>query len=537
MVVVAACLVVAIILSTNDGDEQTETDAAADLYSQYISVSDVSFVKRELAAGQVPPQDHGILFVDPDTGAAEFWNVPNATEIGGPRPWLYYMVDSTHRWLLFDGAYGQEPLDLIGDRQTGITYRLPPGWTIAFGPSPDGALILQTTRRGSGPRQLSEDEPEFVLVRLGEPRASIAFGVPGAQSRASAALLGDGRHVVTSGAIVDLATGEVTRFGPVDPPQPIHKTFATDDGGAVAVEADQQATDMVVRRFGSSGQLRDERRYTQANLWGGFATLPSPDGRWLAWQQSLPLYTVTWEDFWPVVYLANLDTGEVVLRALRASLKAGPYQLHWLGDSSAVVVDASQGYIALSPDGSLERLPTASHLYVDVPARRPGAVVDGWPRLTSLSTAWWDAVPETEYGVLFYGFNQRGNEVALVRSSPFYADYLTFPLKQVGLSLKVQEPPFSDQVRLRVLTNGEGLNVRKLPGVAQERLGTLPDGAFVTVANAPDAPSRQCGLPSGCSALHDIDGEITIDSPWWLYVRADSGLAGWVSADYLVWAD
>jgi hypothetical protein len=44
-------------------------------------------------------------------------------------------------------------------------------------------------------------------------------------------------------------------------------------------------------------------------------------------------------------------------------------------------------------------------------------------------------------------------------------------------------------------------------------------------------------VEGGCSALQDVDVEASQDSPFWLHVRAEDGLEGWVSADYLIWAD
>jgi hypothetical protein len=76
--------------------------------------------------------------------------------------------------------------------------------------------------------------------------------------------------------------------------------------------------------------------------------------------------------------------------------------------------------------------------------------------------------------------------------------------------------------------------VRKGPGVSQALLGTLPDAAFVTVTNT---NGGGCINTEGCSALHDVDVKESLDGPWWLHIRSDSGLEGWVSADYLVWAD
>jgi hypothetical protein len=156
------------------------------------------------------------------------------------------------------------------------------------------------------------------------------------------------------------------------------------------------------------------------------------------------------------------------------------------------------------------------------------------PGVHGLMMAWDDADPESRYGLFIYGFDQSGDEAFLTKEHHYQADWLIFPLQQPNLPLRVQRPPFSDEVNLRVETGGEGLNMRKGPGSSQELVGTLRDGAVVTVTNTSASP---CSVEGGCSALQDVDVEASQDSPFWLHVRAEDGLEGWVSADYLIWAD
>jgi hypothetical protein len=518
----------AVILIQKDGEDTAPApDEAASRYDAFVTLSDIPFERNELASGKLPPADHGILFIDPVTGAGEFWTVPEARDSEGHLPLVRYDVDRTHRWLQFEGPSGR----LIADRDTGATY-LVTGW-MAYGPTPEGRLILQTRRStGSGAFKTTDDVPDFVLLTLGEPEKTAEFRVPGAQARSSAAALGDGRHVVVSGALVDVESGDVERFGSAAEWSPRHWAVAVGDGAAVAAESNSNSGELKVWRFDAAGSLKGEWRFQRRS--SSAPVLPSPDGRWLAWQDTLPLNTFPFFDFWPTVTLIDLVTGEVAFRALRASAQVALLDLQWLSDSSGLVADSAGGFVLLTTQGTVEPLASAPRLYAPVPAWSYGVAIDGMPRVHELMMAWDDADPESRYGLFIYGFNQSGDEAYLMKEHGYQADWLIFPLRQPNLPLRVQRPPFSDEVKLRVEAGGEELNMRKGPGSSQELVGTLHDGAVVTVTNTSASP---CSVEGGCSALQDVDVQASDDSPWWLHVRADNGLEGWVSADYLIWAD
>jgi hypothetical protein len=145
------------------------------------------------------------------------------------------------------------------------------------------------------------------------------------------------------------------------------------DGGIVLVQLTgeaQDAQELVVRRLDQAGSLvREFRLSTGARR--RLSALPSPDGSWLAWQDTLPLGSPIMSDVWPVVTLMDLETGEVVLRVVRASMLVNPPKvdpplqpgqfghrtLGWLSDGSGLLLDTAGGVVVLRPDGTLQQLP------------------------------------------------------------------------------------------------------------------------------------------------------------------------------------
>ena len=126
-----------------------------------------------------------------------------------------------------------------------------------------------------------------------------------------------------------------------------------------------------------------------------------------------------------------------------------------------------------------------------------------------------------------YGLNQEGNELRLVRRTGPQRDFQLFILSALGLPARVEKPPFSNEVRLRVASSA-GVNVRLQPGMDKEIIGTLSEGTAVTVIE--DAEGRSVAYED----VSDPQPPSYRATPW-LYVRTESGLQGWVRSNLLIW--
>jgi hypothetical protein len=300
-----------------------------------------------------------------------------------------------------------------------------------------------------------------------------------------------------------------------------------------------------VSRFDETGAPVSE--WTVENGAGNFVhrVRVSPDGRWLAWQEELPLgrpYGAGGVEHWPVVVVADLDAGEVRFRAVRASMTNGIQTLDWLADSSALVVATQDGYALLGLDQSLTPLPfgPVSH-FEPVPVPSPqeaglfaydGRVVDSAGAAAGpevAATSW--AGGGLNEG---YGFDDAGTELRLQRVLPFGRDFGAGGLSTMGLPVRIETPPFPETARLRVATRGDILNVRVRPGTSAEIRGQFADATPVSLIDANGAADF-CNGADACSVAPDPDREY--DEAWWVYVRSDDGLEGWVRSDFLAWAE
>ena len=133
------------------------------------------------------------------------------------------------------------------------------------------------------------------------------------------------------------------------------------------MQAGDARTHKLARRFNESGEalgLYDiDNVYAQARL--------SPDGGMVAWQENLDVSGPPIAAMWPVVVLADLETGQIILRAVRASMKMGLVDLQWLSDSSGMVVATSAGFAVLRRDGSLQHIGPVEELNGAAPVLVP----------------------------------------------------------------------------------------------------------------------------------------------------------------------
>lgn len=481
------------------------------------------FVRRDLAPGEVPDEEHGVLFVDTASGAAELWRLPGPDLFPGPR----YEVDAGHRWLF---AWSIEHSSQVVDRETGRTYEF------------DGFIALPT----SDGLMAVPDGDEYAVMDLTNDPPTVAhrFSLPSVVEPSPSLLLDD-RYVLVAGYRVDLQTGDVLLMTDYNSQLRTLLNAPGDDWAQLALSM----SGLVYRRYDQAGVLRWQHVMPAGHNPASFEA--SPDGRWLAWTEHLSFPMPSGMGgvlHWPVVVIADTENGVITARLLRGSTsRIGPMRpLGWLLDSSAVVVATDAGFARFGTDASLSSLPfevTEVWEPGTVPAAHDaglflyrGRVFDAAGGALSLEVAAadaWSRIPLAQAGL-----NRSGTELRVVRSVPVPGGSGPTQVSRLGLPPKPEQPPFDEVVRLRVGNGGAALAVRVLPGDDETLLGQIPDGAVVTVTEG--MGHQAClqieeDVAPGCSV--EPDPEAPYDTAWWVHIRADDGLEGWVSAGALIWAD
>ncbi len=115
-------------------------------------------------------------------------------------------------------------------------------------------------------------------------------------------------------------------------------------------------------------------------------------------------------------------------------------------------------------------------------------------------------------------------------------------LDQPVLSPQIELPPFEDRLLLQVSTSGPCLHLREAPSTESASLNCLPSGSLVEVAPPPDYREDQdhSWWFHGFSVERSNSGCATDDEGhhdcYWIHVRTDEGLEGWMLSDFLRWA-
>lgn len=282
----------------------------------------------------------------------------------------------------------------------------------------------------------------------------------------------------------------------------------------------------------------------------------SPDGRFVAWQESDALGTrqgAGGEAEWPVVVIASVERATLVVRAQRVALTNGIRSFHWLVDSSAIVVQSEEGFALLGTDGSVRALPFPLAFHTDPvplpapdradwfaydgrvvdtsgdPVGLPPAPADAWSRFEDRPASWWVRTD--------CGWGSDSGRLILVRTEVPGRDYGRGGIATLGLPprILVDPPAGAGPVRLRVASDGDRLNVRAGPSTNEARLGQFEDGERVIVGW--DGSKNFCG-PAGCSVLSDPDEDY--GERWWVYVTGmgtEGPLAGWIATEFVAWGD
>ncbi len=501
-------------------------------------------MRVDLARGEKPEGPYGIVFVEAESGAGEYWHVKSALDTQGE----HYQVDPSHRWLQWQDF--RQGRTIVADRETGNSYDFDlDRWALVAGPSPEGVMVLFRIGTDQFAVVHLVEDPLSVSLNFSLPRGEVAPGMVPISPQGT--LLSGGNLLLLDNFLVDLSTGEVTeRRAALDGSAPAtFVAFASEDGGwlEVDIHVDPISPQAVAQRYDAGGKrIELDTDPSLRLLPSPVAPFPSPDGRWLVLGTTVNLQSPAMTEVWPAFTLEDLRDQETVLRDVRASTLRGGA---WLSDSSGVVVATPNGFSILRTDGSATPLPFGpversgvGGVAVPVPAPNDaelflynGEVIRANGEVLSPAIAaadWASNSPWNEYG-----FSPDGAELRFVQSPPPGGDIGLTVLTAFGLPARVERPPFPDEVRMQVDTAGDTLNLRDFPSTDGQILAQLRDGDLLTVTNGSgEREPATSAWPDEASADPDTFAW-AYDVPWWVHVRMADGVEGWVRSEFVAWAD
>ena len=283
--------------------------------------------------------------------------------------------------------------------------------------------------------------------------------------------------------------------------------------------------------------------------WGDFEQGPSfppggvrrlsPDGRYVAWQDGQPVFIkyreheYLPEQPWPAVVISDAETCEPLFRVRSA-------HLHWFGNrwwlsnSEGIVVGMANGnLLRVRPQPEIVRLPH----YGGVPAPTGDGCYFA-PHLAGVYNACEDRWIPTGFfhgnGIASWGETHR--EIRYVLGGYWGEGWVEWLL----LPPRIEFPPFDNTVAFRVARTEGCLVLRADPDAEAAALNCLPDGARLTFAERTDPPGQREDeqgylLPLEHPSIKVGSFRSAGGFPRWIYVRAETGVTGWVASPYLDW--
>lgn len=508
-----------------------------------------AWVQQPLVAGEQPAADHGVLLRNVEHGGGEHWSLVDGPDAGAQ--FYAYGIEGDGRFVTFGDPFQGS---LLTDRESGVALRLDRDEFRLLTASADGRLLVMTNEAIAGACLFwAVDLAGGVLeplLRFGVQgnqfcSASAAFGAPGSNGLVLSMGAGSDDRPPASYAI-DLEAGLIESIAA----GPIESALSTTDGIVLWYDTTgsvkEPPLDLSVTRYDAASTGTTVTTFDAISAGAELRPiLIAPNTRLVAWQESLRLGGGLglggWHE-WPVVVIGDLDSGEVLVRVVRAALDTGVEHTRWLADSSGVVITIEGQYAVLrlgDPlDGSSATVVPLSFEHTEhfdpapVPAPNDASLfaferrfidIDGDDVLPPLATDW------ARSGPLRGDWTTGGSEYYLATWDPGAGDFGDGPLAPLGLEPRLQTPPFTNEVRLVVTETTE---LRETASRSSGASWTFEAGTTVTVGN--DASSRDC-FEFGCSAL--IDREFEDPRPWWIFVRTDDGRAGWAESTALTWAE
>ncbi len=504
--------------------------------------------RRHVEAGEPLDTQTGLFIADTASGGGDLWTLAPKLAPEGSFA-LDYSATLDSRFLRVRVLGHDRNASYLTDSETGETFELAAS-TISFTSlkTPSGHLLFKTSACA------------FAIVKLHERSAETVstFEPPGGGGCGSVRALfsDDGERLLIlsrgtgSLSLVDVETGAATLV-----------VRGLGSANALVRQGEQVLVTSVsggkygparitLRRYTWDGEMEGETMIDAGSSSRVDHLTVSPDGSSVAWQGRLPLAVpggLGGREHWPVVTVADARSGEVRFRAVRASLTNGMRTLEWLSDGSALVIATPAGFALLSATtGVIEPLPfgPVDH-FAPIPIPAPddpslfaydGRVVNALgevvrpvsPPAIEWGERWWvDAT---------YRWGATSEQLQFTRFEPGGKDLGPGGLSSLGLPARVEFPPFADEVRLRVTADGPASLYESAEG-ASPLLGEVPSGAPLIVVNLVDDSATRdlCHPNPECSTTYDR--VLPYDEGWWLHVRTEDGIEGWVRSNFLEWAD
>lgn len=432
-----------------------------------------------LANGDVVQSD-GFYFLNSTSGTGEAWLFP------ADSPYWGTAVSDDNRFLTITGdGHGY-----VVDRKSNLVWRWDPKQVQLLLTSEQGFLFQEA---GNG--RYIWTGPDF------RPRHTFALTATGWAR--SPLLSPDGRRLALYRgelALIDLESGKVQQ---VKVPVGDSATAVGLEpfGGQIQLEVWPRWPDRETKvlRYNWAGELT-----TTMNLPGQYSFF-SPDGKWVAWEE-WPL-----GDLGPATVIADTATLKPRVQAFGTTpcfQMAGSGGTRWLADGSGLVVDSNQSYRVLTLDGQLqERKAFAGLIWKNEP--QPAPDLNDRFALGRLAVS--DGGGAKQLGVTLEGYVTPGSLEPWGASSSELRFVLPPPAK--GGACTEMRPPLPT----RVLKQGE----------------SMPEYPLIVEGSCLDMPGGAC-LPAGtrlkpARPRDDIPGVDWRDQTWLLYVKTESGRAGWVS--------
>ena len=479
------------------------------------------------APGESTDFAHGILFVDIETGAGERWWAS-----GEPVP-TEYTVSPNGQWLSATTIWTGTQRVLDRDSARSFSWSTQAQRAVES-PVAGGRLLVRSQRSGCtfALIDLGGGEPEIVAfdVPPDDRTCGSTSGVVDSYGRGAFLMVNsDGAgarlfHVDSDGALseVPLAPAQWRRLSLGADGESVATVAMSGDGGVGALRLD-------ILSWG--GRLTRSVSFDQVPLPEKIGpVLLSPDLGSIAWRARIPLPTLQGaggEEMWPAVVLADLASGSVRYRAVRATLSNGLRSFGWIADGSAVVVGTELGYALLSLDGEIADLPfgPVGH-FAPIPLPSPddptlflydGAVVrvDGASggATTPKGSAWWRRSS--------YDWGTTSRELRIKRWDAVGRDFGPGGVAALGLPAFVEYPPFENLIRLRTDRDAPiALRAAAEPGSAIEAMVAPGEEVIVVGCAACD---------TAAAAVFKDDGN------WWIHVTTAMGETGWLPAGAVTW--
>ncbi len=521
-------------------------------------------------AGIAPP-DGAVFFMDTETGEIEGWYVTD-----GDFDWSSCGVRGDNRFVTCSSGIGENTTEYLIDRESGEIYQWNPDEIGILATWPSGLVFEEADPSGAEPTR------HFTITDVALQTRS-TFDLPNTTRRSITESIMLTPYVVLpdeSGLailvdrrlyLVDIGSGSSQLISEI--PETLILTSIqvtpTREGFSATLSSVPEKKDgivavqtTVVRRYSGEGELISEGPPD------GGGGLFSPNGKLVARGGSLrvdsvPILAIGSRIDWPVVVVADADTGEPRFRVRGAALcygdigsgEAGSGRRRWLADSSGILVATKSGFRIVEVVEPALRLAPLANANQFLPFFEPSP---DDPDLFAVGSN--EFVPEGEGGGLLgdlilvdaHGNSLRevvlaptagglghlppwGSSGSEVRFNIPHPDHHGAGDCGVGVTPppKIEFPPFDDDIHLMVAADGDCLNLRDLPVTAATVITCLPDDTSVTVTEV-----SLTEVPGYFSSLEPFVISVSYsDGDEWAHVRTDTGQEGWVSSEFLDWAE